>query len=97
MTAQGSPWRCQRLIRRWRRSCGDHVGVPDALQARDKEWRAAAWWLERTYPERYGARRTIRSEAAGANAPITLAGLAAAMCVTDEEGDTSADLEPASY
>src|SRR4051812_39394646 len=29
--------RCQRLIQRWRRSCGDHIGVPDAFAgARDR-------------------------------------------------------------
>lgn len=34
VSAQVSPCRCQRLMRRWRRSCGDQVGVPDALHAR---------------------------------------------------------------
>ena len=34
ISAQVSPCRCQRLMRRWRRSCGDQVGVPEALQAR---------------------------------------------------------------
>jgi hypothetical protein len=64
------------------------LAIADAVSkittAAHKQWRAAAWWLERTHPEHYGARRTIRTETAGANAPITLAGLAALVGMEDE-------------
>jgi hypothetical protein len=43
INAQVSPCRCQRLIRRCRRSCGDQVGVPDALQARAIAVRSRSW------------------------------------------------------
>jgi hypothetical protein len=49
--------------------------------------RAGGRWpppFPRTYPEMYGARRTICTEAVGANAPITLAGLGALMGSADE-------------
>ena len=67
------------------------LAIGDAVSkittAANKEWRAAAWWLERTYPERYGARRTIRAEAVGPNAPLTLAGHEALMGLTDDDDD----------
>lgn len=33
--------------------------VAVVLKAADKSWRAAAWWLERTRPRRYGQKHTV--------------------------------------
>jgi hypothetical protein len=59
------------------------LAIVDAISkvtaAADREWRAAAWWLERTYPDRYSSRRTVRTEVTAADGPITLAGLEALM------------------
>lgn len=33
----------------------EHLGA--VTKARDKSWQAAAWWLERKYPELYGPMR----------------------------------------
>src|SRR3954453_5062858 len=43
--------RCQRLIQRWRRSCGDHIGVPDALCGRARSECAAAPGIARLIRE----------------------------------------------
>jgi hypothetical protein len=50
------------------------------LNAAPRSWQAAAWYLERTSPERWG-RRQPSEPVDPANAPITLAGLEALMRV----------------
>lgn len=61
------------------------------VEAGRKEWRALAWFLERSFPEHYGKR--TKTELTGAQGgPITLAGLEALMGVGDP--DAAAEVCP---
>lgn len=53
------------------------IGVIRA--ASQRSWQAAAWYLERSHPERWGRSQRIQVEQDPENAPITLRGLHALM------------------
>jgi len=79
------PIQCIRSFRRplRARALAEIDAVTLIVEAGHKHWRAAAWFLERSFPEHYGNRR--RLEHVGAEGgPITLAGLAELMGMDDE-------------
>ena len=47
-------------------------------------WQAAAWYLERTNPKRWGRQQRVEVDTSADGGPITLAGLAALMGVEDD-------------
>ena len=69
------------------RATAEARNVAIVQRAANADWRASAWFLERSFPSRYGRREHV--EHSGSNGgPITLAGLAQMMNV---EGDSDED------
>jgi transposase len=68
------------------RATAEARNVAIVQRAANADWRASAWFLERSFPSRYGKREHI--EHSGSNGgPITLSGLAQMMGVADEDDD----------
>jgi hypothetical protein len=47
------------------REAGQGTPAREGRAARDPDWKADAWWLERTMPDKFGRRLALREEAGG--------------------------------
>ena len=53
---------------------GEVTRIVRIQQAAERDWRAAAWWLKRRYPERWGDRRTLAVPLAGRRPEVECVG-----------------------
>ena len=59
-------WRTWRMIKEAEQRAM-HRNLMVIQQASKRSWQAAAWWMERKYPEKWGRREFVRSEVSGPN------------------------------
>jgi len=59
-------WRFWRVIKKAEMTAA-HRNIMVIQKASAKSWQAAAWWLERKYPEKWGRKEFVRSELSGPN------------------------------